>query len=113
MFEGKHPLKGEAHSLDKEGGEGEFLRELTWADLTARLEASRGRNEAAGQGQDAGDASFDATCARRIAAHHNGKCGVNHDGSSYGKEPEGTGLEGPEQVKDTGNGIVPVPRGSK
>lgn len=113
MFEGKHPLKGDARPLGEEGDQGEFLRELTWADLTARLEASRSRGEAAEQAQDAGDASFDASCARRIAAHHNGKCDVNHDGSSYGKEPEGRGLEGPEQVKDAGNGIVPVPRGSK
>lgn len=110
MFEGKVPRKGEAHPLGTEREEGEFLRELSWADLVARLEVSRGRGEAAEQSRGAVAGSFDAGCAKRIAAHHNGKSGVNLDGSSNGKE---AGSTGPEGMKGAGGGFAPVPRGSK
>lgn len=86
MFEGKPPRPGEALPLEAEPWEGEALRQLTWADLVARLAATRGLG---GHPENPCEASFDPFCARRIAAHHNGKDPVNHEDSSNGKVPEG------------------------
>lgn len=108
MFEGKLPRKGDARPLGDERDEGEFLRELTWADVTARLGIFRGRIEAGEPPHEEADASFDATCARRIAAHHNGKPTVNLNGSNYGKVAERTGSE---RMKGTGG--TAGPRGSR
>ena len=89
MYEGKLPNSAEARPLEA-GLDGEVLRELNWHDLVARLAASRDlRASFAGVHQPA-DASFDAGCARRIAAHHNGKHAVNLEDSSYRKGPRGT-----------------------
>ncbi|MBN9505276.1 MAG: hypothetical protein J0I69_04550 [Altererythrobacter sp.] len=86
MFQGKPPLPGDARPLSVVQEEGDFLRKLTWADLVALLKASRARRAAGEQAGDGMEASFDATCARRIAAHHGGKQAVNLEGSSSGKE---------------------------
>ena len=90
MFEGKPPRFGDARPLEEEPWEGEALRELTWADLVARLSATRGMRAVPEDPGEAGEASFDASSARRIAAHHNGKQPVNLDDSSYGKAPQRT-----------------------
>ena len=89
MFHGKPPQPGHAHPLADVQDEAGILRELTWADLVARLKASRGGRDASDSSEEAGDASFDATCARRIAAHHNGKSASNPDDLGNGKGPEG------------------------
>jgi hypothetical protein len=104
MFEGKPPRTGDARPLSEEGEAGGFLRELTWADLVARLRVSRCRSDAFDSSEEAGDASFDATCARRIAAHHNGKASVNLDNSSYGKVTQRTA---PIEMKSPGSGFAP------
>jgi hypothetical protein len=87
MFQGKLPRPGDARPLSVVQEDTGYLRELTWADLVAALKASRARrgagHEEAGEGVDA---SFDASCAKRIAAQHSGKQAVNLEGSSYGKE---------------------------
>lgn len=90
MFEGKPPRPRDARALDHEPQDFETLRPLNWSDLVARFSAVRELRatcDAAGEG---GDASFDAGSARRIAAHHNGKHGVNPDVSGNGKSPAGT-----------------------
>jgi hypothetical protein len=90
MYEAKPPRQGDAHPLHEESWEGEALRELTWADLVARLSASRCLKGEFAPGDGDGEASFDASCARRIAAHHHGESPVNPDYSSNGKEPRPT-----------------------
>jgi hypothetical protein len=87
MFQGKPPRPGDARPLSVVQEESGFLRELTWADLVAALKASRARRDTVpDRAGDGVDASFDATCAKRIAAQHSGKQAVNLEGSSYGKE---------------------------
>ena len=85
MLEGKPPSSADALPLE-EPQEGESLRPLSWSDLVARLTAARALRESI-EGQAA--ASFDASSARCIAAHHNGKHIVNPDVSGSGKGPEG------------------------
>ena len=88
MFEGKPPRIAEALPLE-EPQDGESLRPLNWSDLVARLTAARDLR-ASFSGRAAGsDASFDASSARCIAAHHNGKHAVNLEDSSYGKGTQG------------------------
>jgi hypothetical protein len=87
MFEAKPPRVAEAHPCE-ESLDGDVLRTLSWADLVTRLAAAR-ELRAAFDGTSA--ASFDAGSARRIAAHHSGKHSINHDASSNGKCPRGTG----------------------
>ena len=88
MFEGKLPRADEALPLE-DAQDGETLRSLSWTDLVARLSAAR-ELRASYAGRAAGsEASFDAGSARRIAAHHNGKHGVNLEDSSYRKGPHG------------------------
>jgi len=108
MFEGKPPRQGDARALGSEGGEGEFLRELTWADLVARLQLSRGR---IGQAPDDVEASFDSGNAGRIVADLNGKRPVNLEDSGIGKVGQGTPGDG--IIKGAGDGVVPGLRGSK
>jgi hypothetical protein len=88
MFEGKPPRTAEALPLE-EPHDGESLRPLSWDDLVARLSASRDLRASLGGVPHDSDASFDACSARCIAAHHNGKHGVNLEDSSYRKGPEG------------------------
>ena len=85
MFEGKPPSSAEALPLE-EPQEGESLRPLSWSDLVARLTAARALRESIEGGAAA---SFDASSARCIAAHHNGKHIVNPEDSGSGKGPEG------------------------
>ena len=89
MFEGKPPRIAEANPVG-ESVDSEVLRTLSWNDLVARLAAARElRGAFAGVGE-AGDASFHAGSAARIAAHHNGKHSINLDDSSNGKGARGT-----------------------
>lgn len=90
MFEAKPPRPEAARPLPAEPWEDDALRQLTWADLVARLSATRGAYPAAGDVEDGCEASFDASCARRIAAHHHGKHPVNSDSSTNGKGADGT-----------------------
>jgi hypothetical protein len=90
MFEGKPPRPRDAQALDDEQPDIDALRPLSWGDLVARLSAARD-SLPLHDGPDAGgEASFDASSARRIAAHHNGKQDVNLDVSGNGKGPAGT-----------------------
>ena len=92
MFEGKPPRPADARAFD-EKRDIDALRPLNWSDLVARLSAARGLRPL-GEGEDyAGDASFDAGSARRIAALHNGKYDVNPDVSGNGKGTAGTDLQ--------------------
>jgi hypothetical protein len=88
MFEGKPPRTADALPFE-ESREGESLRPLRWGDLVARLSAARELRESFEGGAAGSEASFDAGSARCIAAHHNGKHGVNLEDSGYGKGPEG------------------------
>jgi len=90
MYEAKPPRRGDAHPLQEESWEDEALRELTWADLVARLSASRCLKGEFVPTEGEVEASFDASCARRMAAHHHGGSPVNLEFSNYGKEPRHT-----------------------
>jgi len=105
MFEGKPPLPGNARPLPQEW-EGEALRELTWADLVARLSASRGVRGTVEPADEGGEASFDALSARRLAAHHNGKWPVNPDDLADGKAPQRTAA----QISGDGSEFAPDAR---
>ena len=102
MLEGKLPRPGDPRPLDIEPADGDSLRPLSWSDLVARLTAAR---ELRGEGasSEGSEGSFDASSARLIAAHHNGKQLVNLDDSSNGKGSEGTA----SPVRDAGLGALP------
>lgn len=89
MFEGKPPHPRDARALDGGPRDIDALRPLSWGDLVTRLSAAR-ESRSAQDGAGAGEASFDASSARRIAAHHNGKHDVNLDVSGNGKGHAGT-----------------------
>jgi len=99
MFEGKPLRPSEARPLDDEQWDGGALRPLDWGDLVARFSQVRDLRMLPGRLDEAGEASFDAGSARRIAAHHNGKQDVNPDVSGNGKDPAGTwhALRGADQ----------------
>ena len=88
MFEGKPPRAAADRPL-AEPRAGESLRPLSWGDLVARLSAARAARESLEGGPAGSEASFHARSARCIAAHHNGKHGVNPEDSAYGKGPDG------------------------
>src|SRR5687768_6888186 len=90
MFEGKLPRPEAAAptGLQHEGG---ALRPLAWQDLTARLAATRDLRAALSEGH--GDASFDPTSARWIAAHREGEEPVNPVGLANRKPAWPTGDE--------------------
>ena len=92
MFEGKPPHPRDARALDGEPRDIDALRPLSWGDLVTRLSAARDLRSSLDGGDAAGEASFDAGSARRIAAHHNGKQDVNLDVSGNGKGHAGTAL---------------------
>lgn len=104
MFEAKPPRAAEGFPLHDEPVGGEALRELTWAELVARLSASRAARGAFGQSDDAWAASFDASHAPQIAAHHHGELAVNLDDSIHGKDPPGIA---PAAMNGIGTGFVP------
>src|SRR5688500_16478530 len=85
MFEGEPPCSAEALPLE-EPQEGERLRPMSWRDLVAVVTQAGVVREAIEGGAAA---SFDASSARCIAAHHNGKHSVNPEDSGSGKGPEG------------------------
>lgn len=87
MFEGKPPRPRDARALDDEQQDFETLRPLSWGDLVARFSAARELRSSCDEAGDCGEASFDASSARRIAAHHNGKHDINPDISGNGKSP--------------------------
>ena len=90
MFEGKPPRPRDAQALDGEPRDIDALRPLSWGDLVTRLSAARDLRSSFDGAATAGEASFDAGSARRIAAHHNGKQDVNLDVSGNGKGHAGT-----------------------
>jgi len=85
MFEGKPPAPGKATPLELEGE----LRPVSWSDLVARLDAARGLRAGTGVRHPDKDASFDPGSARHIAAHADGKPGVNLDALADGKADGG------------------------
>lgn len=102
MFEGKPPRAADALPLE-EPREGESLRPLSWGDLVARLSAARAVRESLEGGAAGSEASFHARSARCIAAHLNGKHGVNLEDLTYGKSPDG--IVGPA-VHGAGAGVA-------
>ena len=90
MFEGKPPRLGDAGPLNERAPDGDALRPLSWSELVARLSAARDLRGSFEPRESDGEGSFDAGCARRIAAHHNGNPAVNPADSSNGKGPQGT-----------------------
>ena len=102
MFEGKPPRTADALPFE-EPCEGDSLRPLSWGDLVARLSAARAVRESYEGGAVGSEASFHARSARCIAAHHNGKQGVNLEDSSYGKGPDGMA---DQAVHGAANGVA-------
>jgi hypothetical protein len=90
MFEGKPP-QAQLAAPTGEASDAAMLRELAWAELTSRLAAARDLRAALAEGLDGGEASFDATFARRIAAQREGKDIVNPEASANGKGAGRTG----------------------
>ncbi len=90
MFEGKPPHPHDARALGEEPRDIDALRPLSWGDLVARLSAARDVRAGHERPDTAGEASFDAGSARRIAAHHSGKQDINLDASGNGKGHSGT-----------------------
>ena len=102
MFEGKPPRTADAFPFE-EPCEGDSLRPLSWGDLVARLSAARAVRESFEGSAANSEASFHAGSARCIAAHHNGKHGVNLEDSSYGKGPDGMA---DQAVQGAANGVA-------
>ena len=102
MFEGKPPKSAEGHAAEGQR-ESETLRRLSWGELVARLAAARDLRASLTGRVSRSDASFDASSARCIAAHHNGKHIVNPDVSGSGKGPEGNA---DPAVHDAARGVV-------
>lgn len=91
MFEGKPPSLHEAPS--HADADIEPLRPLSWTDLVARLAAVRELRASLRGSAEAAEGSFDASSARCIAAHHNGKHSVNLD--DLGNRKVRAGIAGP------------------
>ncbi len=85
MFEGKPPLNPHGCTPDKDSDQSANLRELTWADLRARLEAASELRASMERGDSHPGASFDAGFASCIASRENGKDAVNPDDLANGK----------------------------
>lgn len=85
MFEGKLPSARVAPDPADPSAGDVALRELTWSDLRARLDAARDLHDSLHAGTRDQLASFDAQSARRIAALAEGKHVVNPDGLANGK----------------------------
>jgi hypothetical protein len=104
MFEGKLPRVAEAEPFG-EPVDSDVLRTLSWNDLVARLAAARELRGAFAGAGEAGDASFHAGSAARIAAHHNGKHSINLDDSSNGK---GAGGKAGSAVHGAPSGVARI-----
>ncbi len=101
MFEGKPPKAPLAPDFGPAGGDAGMLREMTWSDLRARLDAARDLREALHQVEEEHLASFDASSARHIAALAQGKHSVNPDDLANGK---GHGcMDAARSVTETGS----------
>jgi hypothetical protein len=100
MFEAKPPATSQPAADSSESAP---LREMTWSDLRARLDAVRDlRHVLSAKGVDQ-MASFDAQSARHIAALADDKHAVNPQDLANGK---GSGhITGAAQ--DTGSGSIP------
>ena len=88
MFEGKPPRAADELPLE-EPRAGASRRPRRGGARGARLSAARAVRESLEGGPAGSEASFHARSARCIAAHHNGKHGVNPEDSAYGKGPDG------------------------
>lgn len=91
MFEGKPPRPRDARALDDEPRDIDALRPLNWGDLVARFSEAQHVRASLDDADPSEEASFDASSARRIAAHHSGKQDVNLDVSGNGKGHARTG----------------------
>ena len=108
MFEGKIPQPHAANDPGAPVGggsaSGDALRELTWNDLRARLQAAREFQASLQSERDEHDehlASFDANSARHIAALADNKHAVNPEDLANGK---GTAcMDGASQDADFGS----------
>lgn len=85
MFEGKVLSQRLGPAPDGDGDDGDSLREITWSDLRARLDAARDLRASMAQPQDQDGASFDVPAARRIAALGDGKDVINRTDLANGK----------------------------
>jgi hypothetical protein len=88
MFEGILPATPATRGAEAIQTASDSLRELSWPDLRARLDAARDLRLSLAHGPDEDPASFDAPAARRVAALANGKDAVNPTDLANGK---GTG----------------------
>lgn len=92
MFEGKLPVPSGLSGDERGESVREELCPIEWSELVARLAAARDLRRELAASSDAAMASFDAHCARQIAASHeftpgNGKHGVNPEDLANGKGP--------------------------
>lgn len=85
MYEGKPPFAPAGQRPDRDSGPVTPLRELTWSDLRARLEAARDLRAGMEREHDHPPASFDAGFASCLAARGNGKEDVNPSDLANGK----------------------------
>jgi hypothetical protein len=89
MFEGKLPLAQVAHDFGQDfrgdPGDAAPLREMTWSDLRASLDAARDLRVSLRARSDEQLASFDAQSARRIAGLAETFHAVNPDDLANGK----------------------------
>jgi hypothetical protein len=87
MFEAKLPSAPGAQSADGVLADSDSLRELSWGDLRARLEAARDLRLSLAHSDMTDPASFNAPAARHVAALANGKDAVNLSDLADGKAP--------------------------
>lgn len=103
MFEGNVFSQRPEPARTGGGSEGESLREISWSDLRARLDAARDLRASLAQAQDLEGASFDLPAARCIAALGDGKDVVNRTDLANGK---GTcAIAGPSHVAVSGRDL--------
>ena len=85
MYEGKPPNRVGSDPFDP-GSSETGLTALSWSDLVVRLATAQYLRGASPHDGDGPAGSFDTFSAKRIAAHRDGKDGVNHDASVNGKQ---------------------------
>jgi hypothetical protein len=77
MFEGKPPVAALLQDQNGTAAEGEPLREISWSDLRARLEAARDLRHSLALDVQEDPASFDVPFARQLSQLANGKEVIN------------------------------------
>ncbi|MEO5707336.1 MAG: hypothetical protein ABIT10_09860 [Alteraurantiacibacter sp.] len=77
MFEAKLTTPPAEPGPQASSADSDSLRELSWSDLRARLNAARDLRVSLARGLAQDLASFDAPAARHVAALANGKDAVN------------------------------------